>query len=493
MRVPLGFRPVETRAVPGRRVLGIRHVLLGPAVRRELPPSAPPYGLGELGVGVVGEELPGGRGAPLLAHEEHRRERRGERQRGGAGQQPGGEGRRQPVPLGAVADLVVGLGVAEQPLRRDPRTVERTAVTAPAEAGIGAVVEEARRQRLAQRGERGVREVRVVALRLAGQRGVQRVMEVVVPLGVQPEAALLAGGDEPRVVEIRFGDQEERPAQVVGERVHGRRQLLQEMHRPGVPQRVHRVETQPVEPVVAQPGQRTAHEIRAHLVRAGRVEVHRGAPGRLVGVREVGPEGGQVVAGRAEMVVHDVQDDSQAEFVRPVDEALQRLGTAVRLVHRPQGDTLVPPAVPAGERAQRHQLDVRDAQFREVSEPARRRVQGALGGVRPHVQFVEDRARQRVPGPVGAPRVPRRVDHGAQSVGTVRLTARAGIGQDRPVVHREPVPGPLRRLRLARPPSGTPGITVQRARDTGAMERHPLGPWCPHLESHGRFPLVGSQ
>ena len=49
---------------------------------RELGLAAGGHGLGELGLGVVGEELPRGRGAPLLAHEQHGREGLGEQQRG---------------------------------------------------------------------------------------------------------------------------------------------------------------------------------------------------------------------------------------------------------------------------------------------------------------------------------------------------------------------------------------------------------------------------
>ena len=68
------------------------------------------------------------------------------------------------------------------------------AVVASAERRIGAVVEEPLRRDLGESAERG--EVGVVAGGLAGQRDVQRVVEVVAPLRGQAEAARLARRDQ---------------------------------------------------------------------------------------------------------------------------------------------------------------------------------------------------------------------------------------------------------------------------------------------------------
>ncbi len=482
--------PVQARPVPRRRVLRVGNVLLGPPVRGELPPPAPPDRLRELRVGVVGEELPGRGGAPLLAHEEHGGIRRGEREGRRAGQQPRRQRRREPVALRPVADLVVGLGVPQQPVRREPAAVQRPPVLPPAEAGVRAVVEEPGGQRLGQRGERVPGEILVVALRLAGQRGVHRVVEVVVPLGVQPQAARLAGGDQARVVQVGLGDQEQRTAQPHRQPVHRRGELLQEVVRPGVAQRVHRVQPQPVQPVVPQPGQGAVHQELADLVRTGGVQVHRGAPRRVVRVGEVRAERGQVVARRTEVVVDHVEHDAQAQLVRPVHEPLEGLRTPVRLVHRPEGDALVAPAVPAGERAERHQLHVGDAQIRQVLQPRRGRVQGALGRERADVQLVEDRARQRPPRPVHPPPVAPVVDDGAQPVRAVRLPPRARVRQHRPVVHREPVPRPVPGLGLRRPPPPAQRVGFHRVLAPVAMERHPACLRRPHLELHERLPFV---
>lgn len=347
-------------------------------------------------------------------------------------------------------------------------------------------------QGLGQRGERGAGEVGVVALGLAGQGGVQGVVEVVVPLGVQPEAVLGARGDHPGVVEVGLRDQEQRAAHLLAQGVDRLRQLLQEVPGAVVVQGVHGVQAESVEAVVPQPGQGAVAEVGAHLVRAGRVQVHGGAPGGLVRVREVRSERGELVAGGAQVVVDHVQDDTEAQFMCPVHEPLQRLRPAVRLVHRPRRDPVVPPAVPTGEGAQRHQLDVGDAQFLQMAEPVGGRVQRALGGVRAHVQLVQHRARQPAPRPVGAPLVPVLVHDRAQPVRAVREAARARVGQDGAVVQREAVPRAVRRVRLRRPPARPLRIGFHRPRGALALERDPVCLWCPHLELHGRFPFVCS-
>ena len=82
-----------------RKVAGLRvgHVGVAPAVLGELAarPSRP---LAQLLVVEVGEELPRRARAPLLAHEQHRRERRGEHERRAAGRSRGERSRsRSPV------------------------------------------------------------------------------------------------------------------------------------------------------------------------------------------------------------------------------------------------------------------------------------------------------------------------------------------------------------------------------------------------------------
>ena len=85
---------------------------------------------------------------------------------------------------------------------------------------------------------------------------------------------------------------------------------LQQVPPRGVAERVHGVEPQPVDVVVVEPHPHVVEDEAAHLARAGAVEVEEVAPG-VGAVLEVGAEERQVVAGRPEVVVHDVLDHAQ--------------------------------------------------------------------------------------------------------------------------------------------------------------------------------------
>ena len=81
---------------------------------------------------------------------------------------------------------------------------------------------------------------------------------------------------------------------------------------------MHRVEAQPVDPVVARPQLGVADRPLAHA--ALRV-VDRVAPGRVVRVGEVRAERADRLAAGTEVVVDDVENDAEPVAVRGVDEA----------------------------------------------------------------------------------------------------------------------------------------------------------------------------
>ena len=179
----------------------------------ELPPPPGTHCLRELRLLVRGEVLPGRRRVPLLAHEEHRRERRREDE---CGADLGKSRRRQlpdPFTDGAVAHLVVGLQVAEELPAGYAGSLHRGAPGPAAERGVRPRVEEGSGHRPLDRGVRVGREVGVVALALAGQQGVHRVVEVVAPLARHPEPSLGDGKDGRGLVQVGLRDQRERTAE----------------------------------------------------------------------------------------------------------------------------------------------------------------------------------------------------------------------------------------------------------------------------------------
>src|SRR5690606_29277885 len=99
-----------------------------------------------------------------------------------------------PLAVGPVADLVVVLRVPEEPVPRE--VTHRATVAALPEARMLPVVDEDAFETARDVGPAG--EVGEEAVPFAGERRVQRVVEVVAPRRVQPVAAPVDIGDEPR-------------------------------------------------------------------------------------------------------------------------------------------------------------------------------------------------------------------------------------------------------------------------------------------------------
>src|SRR5690606_21894922 len=117
---------------------------------------------------------------------------------------------------GPVADLVVVLQAGDEPVAGDAGV--GAAVGAAAEAGVAAVVQDAPGEHFGERGQSG--EVGVVAVGFAADRGVQGVVDVVVPLGGHAEPAGVEGAHHARVVQVGFGDQRQWPADGARQGVH---------------------------------------------------------------------------------------------------------------------------------------------------------------------------------------------------------------------------------------------------------------------------------
>ncbi|CAB4934707.1 unannotated protein [freshwater metagenome] len=490
MRPLLELAPVELGARERLRVLRVGHLGGVPAVLGELADPALRGRLAELGLGVAGEELPRRAGAPLLAHEEHRGERAGQRDGRADGEQARGEGGRDAVPGGPVADLVVVLQVGQEFPARQPVGVHRAAVVPLAERRPGPVVEERAGEHLGQPGQTALGEVPVVALALAGEHGVQRVVEVVAPLRGEPEPAGGPRGDHPRVVEVGLRDQGQRSALRHAERVDLGGQLLEHVGGPLVDQGVHGVQPQAVDVHVPQPHQRVVDDVPAHLVGVRPGQVDRVAPGVRPALAEHREELGQVVPRRAQVVVDDVLDHRETALVAGVDEPLVAGRPAVPLVDGVPGDAVVAPVVRAVEPVHRQQLDEADAEGHQVVQPGDGRVEGAGLGERAHVQLVDHAAGQRPPGPGPVhPAVRGGVEAAGRPVHAVGLAASSGVRSGGGgVVEQEAVVG-LRRGGHGRPP---PPVVVPGHLVDGAvqLQADPLGQRRPdgelgRLGAHG--------
>ena len=158
-------------------------------------------------------------------------------------------------------------------------------------------------------------------------------------------------------------------------------------------------------------------------------------------VRYVRIELHQIGALGPEVVVHDVEDDGDAEPMSGIDEGAQIVGPAVVSRRRVEADAVVAPVAGAGELRDRHQLDGRDAEIVQLAEPLPRGRERAFPSEGADVQLVERELAWRSCGPpLMLPAVGVRIDDFGMSVNAVWLKARRGIGARVGAVDRIDVP-----------------------------------------------------
>ena len=214
--------------------------------------------------------------AVFLPHEQHGREGT-EQDRSGCQLALCEVHRRiESVALGTIADVVV-VGAEHHESGRvvvaDDRSVAPLVVS-----GVLAGVNETVDQRLGQ--VRCTVEVLVVLLLFAGQRHAERMVEIVVPLHVEPVTGLAGRSQGSFVVGGCLGDQENLPVEGFGGSVHLVGVLGQERSHRRVDDGVDGIEPESVDVMISNEGDRRVDEVPAHLVAAGAVEVQRRTPRR---------------------------------------------------------------------------------------------------------------------------------------------------------------------------------------------------------------------
>ena len=266
-----------------------------------------------------------------------------------------------------------------------------------------------------------------VAVTPAGQRDARGVVVVVVPHRVEAVAA--GRGRSERVDALRLVLRHEHDGAGEGGAARRRGELGNDVRTARVVHRLRRVEPQAVEMELADPVLGVPHHELAHRRGMRPVEIDRVAPLVVVAVGEVvGAELAQVAAVRTEVVVDHVEDDAEPHAVRGVDEALERVGIAVAVVRREQGDAVIAPVEAAGEFRHRHDLEHGYPKVAQSRQLADRGIEGPVGGERADVQLVDHLSGQRYPAPgVVGPREGSRVDDERGAVRPLRLEARERV------------------------------------------------------------------
>jgi hypothetical protein len=171
--------------------------------------------------------------------------------------------------------------------------------------------------------------------------------------------------------------------------VNRRGDFGEDVHGGKIEDAVNRVQPKAVDVALAHPVECVVDEIASDLVALWPIEVERLTPRRAVTVGEVGPELGQVVSFRPEVVVDDVEDYPEPNAVSAIDEAPQSIRASIGALRRIGICTVVSPVAATGELGDRHQLDCGDAEITQRRQSLDRRVEGARLGEGSDVQFVD--------------------------------------------------------------------------------------------------------
>ena len=97
-------------------------------------------------------------------------------------------------------------------------------------------------------------------------------------------------------------------------------------------ERVHRVQPKSIEVVIAKPHQGVVAKKATHFVTTCSVEIHGRSPGCRVVVIEIRAEPPEVIAYRAQVVVNNIQQNSQTLAMTRIDQAFQPVRPAVAMV-----------------------------------------------------------------------------------------------------------------------------------------------------------------
>ena len=357
--------------------------------------------------------------------------------------------RRQTFAERAIADLIVILNEGDESGRRQQRT--RLTARMAAELHHLPLKCEAFGQRPPE--HIGVAEVfGVVALILAGCRHVQHMMYVVVPLRRKvPRQAGVVAEQAAGLVFLILQHQMHRAAAGA----HAFCEFVEHVPHAVVDDGMDGIEAQSIEIVFLDPILRVVNDELTHRTAVSAVVVDGRTPRRLMPIgKERRCVRGQVISVRPKVVVHDVQQHHESARVCGIHQRLQILGPAIARVGRVQEHTIVAPVPRTRKIRDRHDLDGRHPEGRQMIETLDGTAKRPGGGKRTDVQFVHHglvprpavpflilpAIRRRIDdfaGPMDVVRLKsgRRVGH-AQAVGKNELVARAGTC----AVHRELVP-----------------------------------------------------
>src|SRR3954452_1580451 len=160
----------------------------------------------------------------------------------------------------------------------------------------------------------------------------KRMVELITPLGIDSIPSSLPARHNSRIVQIALSNQREVFAQLGGKSLHFPRHIFEEMKCRVIDEGVYSVKPKAVEMVVAQPHERVINEESAYFVASVAIEIHGGAPRRLVLLGVIRSEAAQIVPNRTEVVINHVEQHRDSLFMTGIHETFQIIGTAIRVL-----------------------------------------------------------------------------------------------------------------------------------------------------------------
>jgi hypothetical protein len=172
-------------------------------------------------------------------------------------------------------------------------------------------------------------EILIVPCSFTGQKRVESVVEIIVPLAVQAEAAKLRGPHQSCIVEVALCDEVYLPEEKVCLKMDSLGQLLQERFGREIEDRVDGIDPERIHVKLQYPIEGIFYEEATNLIRMRPVKVDGLPPGQTVAIGKVWPKIREIVPFGAQMVVHNIQHDGETLPVTGIHQPFEVFRTAI--------------------------------------------------------------------------------------------------------------------------------------------------------------------
>ena len=267
-------------------------------------------------------------------------------------------------------------------------------------------------------------------------------MDVVVPLRCVEIGLVPMPHQAARNIVLVFQDEMDRPREP---RAKARGEFVEQIGPRIILDGVDSVEAKPVEMKFLDPIFGVLDEEVAHRARVRPIKLDRIAPrGFVPAGEEIGRVEGQEIPFRTEVAVHDVKQHCDSALMRSLDESLEVFRSSVACVRSVRKGSVIAPIPSALEVADRHDLNGRHPEIREVVQLKRGSRERAFRGKSAKVEFVKHDVVPFPSSPGFSPAICAWVYRLARTVNIVRLKARSGIGDSLPARERKHITCALR-------------------------------------------------